>query len=73
MRISCQMGSNNVEFIPVHLLDQLDAKVRESVVKWWEWFENTPRISESVMAGMCECHIPNPKGVILPKDGERIA
>jgi len=43
------------------------------MVEGREWLENSPRIGESVMAGMCECNIPNPKGVVLSKDRERIA
>ena len=43
------------------------------MVKRREWFEYAPRIGESVMTGMCECHITNAKGVILSEDGERIA
>ena len=42
-------------------------------MKRWEWFECALRIGESVTAGMCECHIPNAKGIVLSKDGEWIA
>ena len=59
--------------IPIHLLDQFNSKVRESVVKRREWFEYAPRIDERVMVGVYECHMANTMGVILSKDGERIA
>ena len=43
------------------------------MVEGREWLENSPRIGEGVMTGMCECNISNPKGVVLSKDRERIA
>ena len=43
------------------------------MVKGQGWIEYALKIGEIVMAGVCECHITNAKGVILSKGGERIA
>jgi hypothetical protein len=64
---------NGVGLVPVHLLDQFHAEIGEPVVLGWNGLENPPRVGESVVAGVGKRHIPDTEGVVLSKNGERIA
>jgi len=45
----------------------------KAAMSWFEGFENSSRVGESIMACMCECDIANTKGVVLSQGGERVA